>query len=221
MTEQPTSDARIEQDLLDIQHDYEVAPQFTNLRAWVQEVENDPNAVNPYVPGVGSVRPLLVLLGEAPGAEEAKQGIPFVGKSGQLLRALVEDELGIDPDDCYVTNVVKYRPRSNSTPGIREIIESKDFLARELVALRPRRKLIVPLGQTAWSVFDPISRISMVAGQQLLPGKNGWDVAPMFHPAYALRNGRNGIQMYRRHFKQLGAFMSERDELLASLPVAE
>ncbi len=104
--------------------------------------------------GIGPVTAELVLVGEQPGDEEDKQGEPFVGPAGKLLRSAL-DEAGIDPDEVYMTNVVKHfkwKPgagwrRLHQKPNRYEIEACRPWLEGEFVLLRPR--LIVGLGATA------------------------------------------------------------------------
>ena len=75
-----------------------------------------------FVPGVGNLDAKILVIGEAPGAEESIQGKPFVGRSGQLLSKLL-DESEIDRTELYITNVVKYRPPNNKTPEYKECMQ--------------------------------------------------------------------------------------------------
>lgn len=104
--------------------------------------------------GEGPQEPFLLLIGEAPGGEEAKQGRPFLGKAGQQLDALLQ-LAGIPRERVYITNTVKYRPVAinskggmrNRTPGKREIQEGLPLLAKELFLTRP--KVVATLGNVA------------------------------------------------------------------------
>ena len=133
----------------------------------------------------GNPEARLMFVGEAPGADEDRQGLPFVGKAGQLLDRILE-AAGIDPNDVYITNVVKCRPPGNRTPLPDEVkICTQLWLLPEIEIVRPL--IIVPLGSVATQFFlgqkVPITR---VRGQWF--EWNGIKVFPMFHPAYLLRN---------------------------------
>src|ERR1051326_5733983 len=102
--------------------------------------------------GVGNERSPLVFVGEGPGADEDAQGIPFVGKAGQLLTQMIEgtakkESRNVRRDDVYICNVVKCRPPENRTPEADEMEICGEFLYRQLMALRP--KAICVLGGTA------------------------------------------------------------------------
>jgi len=175
--------------------DYARDPTFNSLRSWM-----DPEAGTVrFVPGEGSMRPWVTFIGEAPGADENRMGRPFVGQSGQLIRSLIAEELKLNPADCWITNVVKYRPLNNATPNVRDQINSWPYLRRELECLAPRAKVVVPLGAVAWSVFDSSMSISSVEGTMRM-GKNGWLIVPMFHPSFIGRNPKQRLPQYRKRF---------------------
>src|SRR6187200_3105524 len=87
--------------------------------------------------GVGNAHADLVFVGEGPGAEEDKQGIPFVGRAGQLLTRLIEG-IGLTRDDVYIANVVKCRPPGNRDPQPEEIEACRPYLEGQLGFLRPQ-----------------------------------------------------------------------------------
>ncbi len=133
----------------------------------------------------GNPEARLMFVGEAPGADEDRQGLPFVGKAGQLLNRILE-AAGIDPSDVYITNVVKCRPPENRTPLPDEVkICTQLWLLPEIEIVRPL--IIVPLGSVATQFFlgQKVS-ITKVRGKWF--EWNGIKVFPMFHPAYLLRN---------------------------------
>lgn len=134
--------------------------------------------------GAGSAEADLVFVGEGPGFEEDKQGIPFVGKAGQLLTKMI-NAMGLTRDDVYICNVVKCRPPGNRNPEPDEIATCEPFMVKQLQIIQP--KVIVALGkfaaQTLLRVQTPISRIR---GQW--HEYNGIKLMPTFHPAYLLRN---------------------------------
>jgi DNA polymerase len=134
------------------------------------------------VPGEGSGDAEVMLVGEAPGASEDKQGRPFVGRAGKLLDELLA-EAGIDREAAYITNVVKARPPGNRDPRADEVAHHMPWLERELALVRPR--LVVPLGRHALRHFARAVKISAVHGRPLHEG--GHDLFPLYHPAAALR----------------------------------
>ena len=133
-------------------------------------------------------------MGEAPGKEENETGIPFTGSSGHLLTQLLK-QAGIDRADCYITNVVKYRPPNNQLSRLSEIglsLEgSSKELREELTTLQPN--VIVPLGEVAREAVTGLSGISKWRGSIIrsLPTIGSVKVIPTFHPAYILRMYRS------------------------------
>jgi len=146
--------------------------------------------------GKGNDTARIALIGEAPRAEEEKQGKPFVGKSGELLADMLE-KAGIAQDDVYITNAVKVRPVNNRTPTNEELGSWKKLLVAEISKVAPN--VIVPLGACAAKVLlgDDI-KITKIRGKQFhtsLMYFNRMDgrlicpqIMPTFHPAYILRN---------------------------------
>jgi uracil-DNA glycosylase len=134
--------------------------------------------------GVGSPTARLMFVGEAPGQDEDRQGIPFVGRAGQLLTRTIE-RLGLRRDDVYIANVIKCRPPGNRDPEPDEVATCQPFLFRQIDVIRP--KVIVALGAFATHALlqtkDPISklrgRVFTWRGARLIP---------TFHPAFLLRN---------------------------------
>src|SRR5690349_2949722 len=96
--------------------------------------------------GVGNPHADLMFIGEAPGADEDEQGIPFVGRAGQLLTNMIK-AMGLTRDDVYIANVIKCRPPGNRTPERDECETCSPFLLRQIAAIKP--KVIVALGAVA------------------------------------------------------------------------
>ena len=134
--------------------------------------------------GVGSPNAELVFVGEGPGADEDEQGIPFVGKAGQLLTKMIE-AMGFEREQVYICNVVKCRPPNNRNPEPDEIDACEPFLRAQLGAIQP--KAIVALGkfaaQTLLRDSTPITRLRGSWREYC-----GIPLMPTFHPAYLLRN---------------------------------
>lgn len=134
--------------------------------------------------GSGDPGARLVVIGEGPGEEEDRQGLPFVGRAGQLLTKMLES-VGISRDEVYICNIVKCRPPGNRNPEPEEIAACAPFLRGQLDAIRPG--VICALGtfaaQTLLRSREPISRLR---GQRHAHGSAV--LIPTFHPAYLLRN---------------------------------
>ncbi len=125
----------------------------------------------------------LVLIGEAPGASEDEIGVPFVGRSGLLLRKLIS-EIGISESDIYITNMVKCRPPKNRNPKISEINSCSNWLKQELDLLNPR--LIVCVGRvSAQSIIDKSFSLSNQHGSVIT--KDNKNYMGIYHPAAVLR----------------------------------
>ncbi len=144
------------------------------------------NKKEDIVPGEGQLGATIMMIGEAPGFNEAVQRRPFVGRSGQLLRQTIS-AVGLDLKDIYISNIVKARPPENRDPSPQEIAAFKPYLDEEIEILKP--KLIVTLGRFSLNKFLPDVKISTVHGRL---HKVSWNdkkifVLPMYHPAAALR----------------------------------
>jgi DNA polymerase len=144
---------------------------------------------NKIVFGCGNEHSPLVFVGEGPGADEDEQGIPFVGRAGQLLTQMIENTaakegIPIRRDDVYICNVVKCRPPENRTPLPDEMEICGQFLARQLAVIQP--KAICVLGATAMKAL-----LNTKEGITKLRGKwHKWRDIPVmitYHPSYLLR----------------------------------
>jgi uracil-DNA glycosylase len=134
--------------------------------------------------GVGNPHAELVFVGEGPGHDEDVQGIPFVGRAGQLLNQMII-AMGIKRDDVYIANVVKCRPPENRTPEKDEIATCMPFLMRQLANINP--KVIVSLGSVAaQALLNTNKSISHFRGQWF--DFRGAKLMATYHPAYLLRN---------------------------------
>ncbi len=139
-------------------------------------------AQHPCMQGVGPVPAKVMIVGEAPGAQEDLYGKPFVGASGEKLRNALKD-VGINLDECYITNAVKCRPPMNATPNIKQIKACKPHLDAEIEAVKP--EIIVAVGGIALKAFGIKQGITSVRGTVL--DYNGIKVFPILHPAFILR----------------------------------
>jgi uracil-DNA glycosylase len=134
------------------------------------------------VPGEGSETADVMLIGEAPGASEDKQGRPFVGRAGRLLDELLA-VAGLERDAVYITNVVKARPPNNRDPRADEVAHHLPWLEQQLALVKPR--LVIPLGRHALAHFAPEAKISQAHGRLVYAGNRA--IMPWYHPAAALR----------------------------------
>ena len=141
------------------------------------------------VPGEGSIHPLVMVIGEGPGADEDAAGRPFVGRAGQLLDKMLESIGLVRGKNCYIANMVKCRPPGNRDPGAEEISACYPFLERQIVLLKP--VLILCAGRVATQNLLKTSKgINALRGQFLefkireltIP------VLPTFHPSAILRD---------------------------------
>ena len=134
--------------------------------------------------GVGNPKADLMFIGEGPGYEEDRQGLPFVGPSGQLLTKIIE-AIQLTREEVYIANIVKCRPPSNRDPEPEEIAACRPFLERQVSSIRPR--VICTLGRVATqAMLSTEKALGRVRGQVFSFG----DVAlvPTYHPAYLLRD---------------------------------
>lgn len=136
--------------------------------------------------GVGNEHADVLLLGEAPGAEEDKQGIPFVGQSGQLLDKMLA-AIGLDRNTIYITNILPWRPPGNRTPTTQEIAIFRPYVLQHIALVDP--KVVVCLGGTATKALLQTSQgIMQLRGKTTKISSIKAQIIPTFHPAYLLRS---------------------------------
>ena len=126
----------------------------------------------------------LMFIGEGPGADEDAQGLPFVGKAGQLLDKMIF-AMGYERDDVYIANIVKCRPPDNRKPVPAEVTACEGYLHEQIALVQP--KVIVALGASAVEGLLKISGISKLRGTWRLY-RGEIPTMPTFHPAYLLRS---------------------------------
>ena len=140
----------------------------------------------------GSREAPLMIVGEGPGAEEDRLGIPFVGRSGQLLDMLL-GAYELDESVFHICNIVKCRPPGNRTPTADEAAACKQWLGIQFKLVKPQ--VIVLMGASAYRYFtgntDGISKVRGVWMEN-----RGYDILPTFHPAYILRDNRRKIDLW-------------------------
>ncbi|HSS93307.1 MAG TPA: uracil-DNA glycosylase [Candidatus Dormibacteraeota bacterium] len=165
------------------------------------------------VPGVGPVPADIMIVGEAPGFNEDRQGEPFVGAAGKLLDTLLA-RIGLARADVYITNVLKCRPPQNRDPMPNEAESCSPYLARQLAMIQP--KVVLILGRHALERLLPgQGSITRVHGSLVRRG----DVAyvPLYHPAAALHNG-SLVADLEQDFDRVKAYL---DRVLAPPPPPE
>jgi len=134
--------------------------------------------------GDGNPNAQIVFVGEAPGADEDEQGLPFVGRAGQLLTKIIE-AMGIKRRDVYICNILKCRPPGNRNPLPEEISLCEPFLKKQLYAISP--KVVCALGKfAAQTLLKTDVPITSLRGR--FHTYDGIKLMPTYHPAYLLRN---------------------------------
>lgn len=139
--------------------------------------------------GDGNAEAMVVFIGEAPGKNEDKGGRPFIGAAGKFLDEMLAT-IGMNRDDIYITNIVKYRPPNNRDPETEEKKQCSEWLYKELNIINP--KLIVFLGRHSMNDFFPELKISEAHGKLIIKKFkhiNTSHFLPLYHPAAALYNG--------------------------------
>ena len=159
---------------------------------------------NQFVAGKGPADAEIIFIGEAPGQEEARQGKPFVGRSGQLLSKLLA-EAGFNRESLFITNVVKYRPPNNKTPSYPESMAwATAYLRDEILTIAPR--IIVTLGACPTKVFLG-ENIRMADHQGTIVQLKNSILIPTYHPAYLLRNP-HAIPMVKKTLQNLREYVN-------------
>ena len=140
--------------------------------------------------GVGNPSAEVMFIGEGPGGDEDKQGIPFVGKAGQLMNKAF-DAVGIKRDSVYIANIVKCRPPQNRDPQDDEILACMDYLRNQVIIIKP--KVVVILGRIALqNILGKEYKIT--ASRGILIEKKGILYLPTWHPAALLRDETKKIE---------------------------
>ena len=169
------------------------APSFEELRTTVLACTKCPNLVafrHSVVFGVGNPSAELMFVGEAPGADEDRQGEPFVGRAGELLTKIIQT-MGFQRSEVYIANVLKCRPdmppgaSGNRQPTQGEMETCLPYLRQQIEHIRP--KIMVALGATAMrGLFGKVEQMKLMRGRWHLFGSI--PVMATFHPSYLLRN---------------------------------
>jgi uracil-DNA glycosylase family 4 len=156
--------------------------------------------------GDGDIDARVMFIGEAPGAEEDKQGLPFVGRAGKLLDRLLE-EVGFRRGEVYITNILKCRPPENRDPAPEEVDACFPFLRQQIKLIAP--DVIVTLGLHATQVLlDTKKPMAKIRGEVF--DADGVKLLPTYHPAAALRFPAYKEQIYS-DFKKVEDILDELD----------
>lgn len=164
------------------------------------------------VPGEGSVDAKIVFVGEAPGSKENETGRPFVGSAGKFLDEML-NSIGLEREDVFITNVIKFQPPENRDPTPEEISFQLPFLQKQLAVIKPR--LVVFLGRHALrAVLSDISgTISELHGRLIKVDNQHY--LPLYHPAAALYNGSLRTTL-TNDFKKIPEYMDIIDSDLTN-----
>ena len=170
------------------------------------------------VPGAGDIHAEIMFIGEGPGLNEDKQGLPFVGRSGDYLNYLL-NLIDLKRDSVFITNVVKHRPPENRDPLPDEIIACKSYLDEQIALIDPL--VIVTLGRFSMARYFPNVKISQIHGQPRYA--DGRAYYPLFHPAAALRNPglRRDMEADIRRLVEVIAEVKSQRQQQTPPPVAE
>ncbi|BBB32692.1 DNA polymerase bacteriophage-type [Thermotomaculum hydrothermale] len=159
--------------------------------------------------GEGNPHTDLMFIGEGPGADEDRQGRPFVGRAGQLLTKII-NAMGLERSDVYISNVVKCRPPFNRDPEPEEIAACWHFIEKQIELIKP--KVICTLGRistkTILMTTESISRLRGRFGEY-----KGIKVMPTFHPSYLLRNPSAKKQVWE-DMQKIMHYLAEHSETL-------
>jgi uracil-DNA glycosylase len=167
------------------------------------------------VPGAGDPDAEILFIGEAPGATEDQQGLPFVGKSGLYLDELLA-KIRMNRDDVFIANVVKCRPPDNRDPAPIEIESCNPYITEQIAVLDPL--VIVTLGRFGMGMFFPNERISQIHGKPKYGERRAY--YPLYHPAYALRDPSKKIEL-EADFQRLPDLLAEMRQKRADSDLSE
>jgi uracil-DNA glycosylase family 4 len=163
---------------------------------------------NKVVFGAGNADADLMFVGEAPGAEEDRQGLPFVGRAGAFLTELLEG-IGMNREDVFIANVLKCRPPGNRDPQPEEIDSCRPYLERQVELIEPR--VIGTLGNFSTKLLTGsptgITKVRGTAQEHLIGGRSVY-LLPLFHPAAGLRTPRVAEQL-REDFMRIPELLAQ------------
>lgn len=162
------------------------------------------------VPGAGDPNAEIMFIGEGPGFNEDRQGLPFVGRSGDYLVYLLK-LIGLTRDQVFIGNVVKHRPPENRDPMPDEILACKPYLDAQVDIIQPM--VIATLGRYSMARYFPDGKISKIHGQPKYDDTRAY--YPLFHPAAVLRNPDLRKDM-EADFKRIPEIVEKVKQLRAS-----
>lgn len=166
--------------------DWRAAATLETLRERICECQNCPLGATrtKFVFGAGNPSANLMIIGEAPGADEDAQGEPFVGRAGQLLTKILE-AIQLQREDVYIANILKCRPPENRRPEANEVAECEPYLYKQIDLVQP--KIILALGLTAANTLLK-TKGTMAAMRGKIVNFRGIPMTTTYHPAALLRN---------------------------------
>ncbi|MEO8401167.1 MAG: uracil-DNA glycosylase [Gammaproteobacteria bacterium] len=145
--------------------------------------------------GVGNRNAKLMIIGEAPGVNEDKQGEPFVGRAGQLLDAMLAS-IGYDRNSVYIANILKCRPPNNRDPEPREVDLCTPFLAKQIALINP--SLLLAVGRiAAHFLLNTKTALSQLRGEIHTYGQLNTPLIITYHPAYLLRTPKDKAKAFQ------------------------
>lgn len=145
--------------------------------------------------GVGNRNTRLMIIGEAPGANEDKQGEPFVGRAGKLLNSMLK-AIGFNREEVYIANVVKSRPPSNRDPLPEEVAACIPYLERQIELIKPEMILVV--GRiAAQHLLKTNMAMAQMRGKEFFYGNQRIPLLVTYHPAYLLRSPREKRKVWQ------------------------
>lgn len=145
--------------------------------------------------GVGDETARLLIVGEAPGADEDRQGEPFVGRAGQLLNAMLQ-AVGLARETVYIANVLKCRPPGNRNPNAEEVAACQPFLLQQLSLIKPKLMLAVG-GIAAHNLLDTDEAVGRLRKRVHYYGEAGTPLLVTYHPAYLLRRPEEKAKVWQ------------------------
>jgi uracil-DNA glycosylase family 4 len=177
--------------------DGDVDAAWESLRQQVQTCTRCPlsQSRTQAVFGVGNRQAGLMIVGEAPGYHEDRQGEPFVGRAGQLLTAMLAS-IGLSREQVFIANVLKCRPPNTRDPQAAEVAECTPYLNRQIELVQPR--LLLALGRfAAHCLLDSAQSLSRLRDQAHHYGERQTPLIVSYHPAYLLRNPKDKGKSYQ------------------------
>lgn len=158
------------------------------------------------VPGVGPPDAEIMLVGEGPGADEDREGEPFVGRAGKALTVLLRNA-GLDRSEVFITNIVKCRPPQNRDPNPDEVRACREYLDGQIACIRPT--LICTLGAPALKTLLDDESLSVMKLNGTVIERQGLTFVPLIHPAAGLHNPQMQ-EPIKEGFRKLGELLRER-----------